>query len=238
MTIPRSILLLIASASFICAQDQPLLDVQASRTGVARDMAAKHVDLLVEERQAKFAETAIDILGGRAITVLYDDKHELFKNGPFTWVVKCKFRDPAAASNAPIIAGRWDVGGSAKKMRDYRVAALGLVPNSGFLQFLISPDGSAAACIGPRTKPVPAEQWIQVVVRYQPGSYMGIAVYDEKGEPIQTEAVREIKFDRFFEGEVDFVIGAGDAVGMQLSRFRAWDKALAPEQIQKAVSEK
>lgn len=238
MTIPRFILLFIASATFACAEDQPVLDLQASRNGVAKDMAAKHVDLLVEERQAKFSDPAIEILGGRAITVLYDDKNELFKNGPFTWVVKCKFRDPAAASNAPIIAGRWDVGGSIKKMRDYRVAALGLVPNSGFMQFLISPDGSAAACIGPRTKPIPADQWIQVVTRYQPGSYMGIAVYDEKGEPIQTEAVREIKFDRFFEGEVDFVIGASDAVGMHLSRFRAWDKALPPEQIQKIISEK
>jgi hypothetical protein len=236
-------LVVLFSATFLAltesraATPPPVLDLQPTKNGFLKDASGKRTDVDVDAAKVESVDGGLAIRDGRAVTILYDPKNPIFGNGSFTWVMKCRLQDPMAPSAAPILVGRWEVG-RWQTPQDLRVTAIGLVPEKGTLNLMVSPDGSAPSCVGMQSPPVTAGEWIQIVFRVEVGGFMGFTVFDEKGDLIFEETVKEIDVANLFEADSDFVIGAGPEVGMTLGRMRVWDKALSPDQIEKAVSEK
>lgn len=215
----------------------PVLDLRATKNGELKNFGGKKADVDIDAGKVESPDDGLSILGGRAVTILHDAKSPIFGRGSFTWIIKCKFNDPAAPSESPILLGRWEVG-KWNSPENLRVAAVGLVPEKGTLNFMLSPDGAAETCVGAQSPPVPAGGWVQIAFRVEMGRFMGFSVFDDRGDFVFEETVREIDVEHLFDAASDLVIGAGPDVGMTLARVRVWDKALSPDQVEKAVSEK
>ncbi len=228
---------LVFLGSSFAAGPEPVLDLRATKNGDFKNFSGKKVNIDVDAGKVEAQEDGLLILGGRAATILFDAKSPIFGKGSFTWILKCKFKDPLAPSDSPILFGRWEVG-KWNDPQNLRVAAIGLVPEKGTLNFMLSPDGTAEACVGGQSTPIPAESWIQIALRVEMGQYMGFSVFDAKGDLIFEEKIKEIDFEHLFDASSDLIINAGPDVGVTFARARVWDKALSFDQVEKAVSER
>ena len=221
----------------LAADVTPVLDLKAVPSDDLKVVIGKNIDLDIDAGKVESTPEGLSIKDGRAVTILHDPKSPVFGKGSFTWIVKCRIADPFAPSRSPILLGRWEVG-HWKEPLDQRVVAIGLVPEKGELNFMLSPNGTADACVGAQMPPVTAGAWIQVVFRVEVGRFMAFSIYDDQGDILAEEKIRELEMKGLFDAPADLVLGAGPEAGVTLSRVRIWDKALSPDQVEKAVSEK
>lgn len=202
-----------------------IVDIRIGRSGQIEDASQENRKLEIRHATVAADKDSATLESINAIIIPYANNDALFEVGPQTWLVRIKIPDPLSAPSC-CIAGRWYSGENRRSMGVLTQA------NEGLLQFLISSDGSGGTSAGLATKDsIPANEWITVVVKYQPEVRMEIQVFDDSGNQLSQRAMTAHVPSAFFADDMPFWIGAPAEVTMSFSRFAAWKRILSDTQI-------
>jgi|GEM_PF-2360610 len=166
-----------------------------------------------------------------AIKVPFKDGDPFFEGKKTTWMLRCKF-DDLLYSSSYTIAGRWDHG------TDDRIIAFTISPEKGgHPRFHVASQGTLDSSQAVVLKEgIMAGTWITIVGRYKPGLELSVQAFDEDGGEIGSAVMRSGIPSRLFESDIPFSLGGPKGVGMQFTRFRAWDSVLSDQEVVAAVT--
>lgn len=229
------ICLAVLAAAFqisVCAasDDDKILDIRVESPGKLADFSRFHrplEDALVAEEDADSAVTAPP----KAIQIDYNPDDPLFAgNTGFTYVLKCRFGNlEPFPQNWFAFAGRWD------PVRNHRSMAFKFGINGG-LGFGISSDGTTEGNRDVMTLTLPANQFLILVGRFNPGISITVAIYDESGALLESQIQRAGIPSEIFEAPgIPFLIGAPVVNGMDFVRMAVWNTCIAESQLDEAL---
>jgi len=95
-----SVVVLVASAASALAEPSlPILDIGINSSGEVADMGSVKRGLSISQALVGTTDgkKCISFLGGKSIVIPFEKDDPLFKDGPFTWIGKCKIRNPTGA---------------------------------------------------------------------------------------------------------------------------------------------
>jgi hypothetical protein len=202
-----------------------ILDVRIAPDGKIEDDSGKKRPLEIKDTTISRDKNSATLESINAISVPYDADDTLFRSEPQTWIFRLKIPDPLTAPSV-CLAGRWNAG---ENRRSFGLLTLA---NEGRLQLLVSAEGTADSSAGlANRETLPADAWIVVVAKFQPGARMEIQIFDDEGELIDERQMTANVPAAFFEDEIPFWIGAPREVALEFSRFTAWNRILSDTQL-------
>ena len=204
----------------------PILDLRASNGEIVD--ASKAARLLKTPRAETTPDGSISITGEAAISIPYGEGDRLFQSGPFTWIIKAKFKSPAALTDDQVygLFWRWNY-------KNERSVCLQLYQGHT-LSFLISADGGleSLSFVSLPVEVVPPDEWVTFVCRFDPGKRMSVELYDRNNELLKmVEKTKGVPEAFFAESNVDFNLGTPEALGYSIGRIQVWDECLPDEEI-------
>lgn len=210
---------------------EPVLDIRFSSTGKAKDISKLQIPVESTGTVESSAGEAI-LRTINAVTIPFDEKHPLFRAGAFTWIFSVLIENPKDSPISFGIAGRW------VPPADQRAAAIFLGNEAGTFGLNLAADGSTEALVGAALKvPTPANQWVSVVVRFEPEDVACVQLFDDGGKMLGESRNAAGIPKSFYNAPVPFLLGATPEIRLHARRFAAWDTYLGNDQIKKFLSD-
>jgi hypothetical protein len=210
------------------AASEPILDVAIGKDDRVADSSRFERSPEVNRVTVNSGEETAYLRGADAIVFPYEEMDPLFGQGPFTWMMRCKFEN-SFHPNPFVIAGRWDSNNNQRIIAFVIDAMLPkfLIAESGFLDGTVTSNSMSSELY--------EGDWLTIVGRYTPGRELAMKVYDSSGELMEERSVTSDLPEAILDAPIPFTIGSAGNATMDFSRLRVWNSALSDRELQTAL---